>query len=146
MRRDWIAFTGIGLACVVVWGLLFFVFFLSDDQDVDSIAVNEDTGVYDQGDKFSQEEEGANDSSSKTSNQETEETVSSIDEEVARFNEEDNHELSSIDSLIDYEDNQKLTLENIRERGIHIGDFDHIAPNSIISIDDVLKEIYGEEF
>jgi hypothetical protein len=144
MRRDWIAVAGISLACVITWSLLFIVFFRTGDEGVDSsIAINEEAGFYHEVDQVNEEEDNTN-STDHTSLKNTGETDSSMVEVEQGFNDDVDHEVTSSGSLVN-DDTNKLTLDNIRDRGIHIGDFDHIAPGGIISIDVILREILEEE-
>ncbi|WP_280769932.1 hypothetical protein [Salipaludibacillus daqingensis] len=144
MRKDWLALGSITLSCIAVWGLLFFAFFRSDDQPIDSIANNDSY-------EMEQEDIGTNSEDSFQENDEDEQSdVSNSSRDLAEVLEEelndDNFTSSeaSLDKENNEKDSQKLTLDNIRNRGIQLGDFDHIATEGVVSIDVVLNEIFDE--
>ncbi|WP_416151505.1 hypothetical protein ACM26V_11225 [Salipaludibacillus sp. HK11] len=147
MRREWIAITGISLACIAVWMVLFFTFFTGNDVESEITTENDETIFEYSDDQLAEEqEENTSPDSSEI------EVLDNEGVEAKEINSDDNttiDKLSSTDFLVDSEEQElleTLMVDNISERGIHQGDLDHLISDGVISIDVVLKEIFEEDF
>ncbi|WP_096189739.1 hypothetical protein [Evansella halocellulosilytica] len=122
MKKKILMLSGATVLCVAVWAVVFLSILKPAESDITMNEPERDDDSY---------------------IAESDQSVANVEEETGTENSDFAGE-NKRSELISSEISSTSELDNglnIRERGIHKGDFDHIAPDQLISVEELLEEI-----